>query len=118
MANQRGEGLKAAMKTAGLPDENFLYARGQSSFESGYEGGKVLLENDTPPTAIFAGNDYMAAGVISCARDMGLNVPEDLSVAGLTAQTFRKCSCRPLRPYSSRSRYTENGPPKTFCKPS
>lgn len=96
MANQRGEGLKAAMKTAGLPDENFLYARGQSSFESGYEGGKVLLENATPPTAIFAGNDYMAAGVISCARDMGLNVPEDLSVAGFDGADLSKMFVPPF----------------------
>jgi len=96
MANQRGEGLKAAMKTAGLPEDNFLYAQGQSSFESGYEGAKILLESDARPTAIFAGNDYMAAGVISCARDMGLNVPEDLSVAGFDGADLSKMFVPPF----------------------
>ncbi len=34
------------------------------------------------PTAIFAGNDEMAAGIYQAARDAGLRIPEDLSVVG------------------------------------
>jgi LacI family transcriptional regulator len=41
-----------------------------------------LLSNPAPPTAIFASNDEMAVGAINAAREMGLRVPEDVSVAG------------------------------------
>jgi LacI family transcriptional regulator len=41
-----------------------------------------LLKLDPRPTAIFAGNDEMAAGVLQAARQMDVRVPEDLSVVG------------------------------------
>ncbi|MEP4052139.1 MAG: LacI family DNA-binding transcriptional regulator [Litorimonas sp.] len=82
MANRRGEGLQAAMLDAGIPKENFRHADGYATFESGFEAAQQLLSPKVPPTAIFAGNDYMAAGVISCATGMGLKIPENLSVAG------------------------------------
>lgn len=96
MANKRGEGLKSAMDEAGLPEDNFLYTRGESSFESGYAAGQILLERDDPPTAIFAGNDYMAAGVMSCARHLNFNVPQDLSVAGFDGADLSKMFVPPF----------------------
>lgn len=96
MANKRGEGLKFAMDEAGLAEEDFVYAQGESSFESGYAAGKALLENDRPPTAIFAGNDYMAAGVMACARHLNLNVPQDLSVAGFDGADLSKMFVPPF----------------------
>ena len=59
-----------------------MITRGAYTFESGRECGRALLEMSTPPTAIFASNDEMAAGVINAAQDLGLQVPEDVSVAG------------------------------------
>lgn len=82
MANRRGEGLHAAMRDAEIPHDNFLQADGYATFESGFQAADELLSLDQPPTAIFAGNDYMAAGVIACATKKGLKIPEDLSVAG------------------------------------
>ncbi len=41
-----------------------------------------LLQNDNRPTAIFAANDDMAAGVIRVATRLGIDVPGELSVAG------------------------------------
>lgn len=96
MANKRGAGLKAAMIKAGIPQEDFLYVSGESSFESGYTAGKILLENNRPPTAIFAGNDYMAAGVMSCARHLNFNVPQDLSVAGFDGADLSKMFVPPF----------------------
>jgi len=82
MANRRGEGLQAAMRNAGIPMDQFIHADGYATFESGFQAAKTLLSDDERPTAIFAGNDYMAAGVIACATQMGLKIPTDLSVAG------------------------------------
>jgi DNA-binding LacI/PurR family transcriptional regulator len=42
----------------------------------------VLLERDPRPTAIFAANDVVALGVLTAASELGLRVPEDLSVVG------------------------------------
>lgn len=82
MANRRGEGLQDAMRDAGIALSNFLQADGYATFESGFQAASELLSLENPPTAIFAGNDYMAAGVIACATQRGLKIPKDLSVAG------------------------------------
>jgi len=41
-----------------------------------------LLRADDRPTAVFAANDLAAVGVLAAADELGLRVPEDLSVAG------------------------------------
>lgn len=61
-----------------LPEENIVYMK--YDMESGYLGAKQLLKNDI--TAIFAFNDLQAYGVISYAKEKGLKIPDDLSVAG------------------------------------
>lgn len=75
-------GYEEALKEAGLDFDSSIVAQGDNSFGSGVECGKQLLELDNPPTAIFAANDDMAAGVIRTARHLGVAVPGQLSVAG------------------------------------
>lgn len=82
MANRRGEGLRDAMRDANIAENNFRQANGYATFESGFDAASKLLSENNPPSAIFAGNDYMAAGVIAYATQKGLKIPEDLSVAG------------------------------------
>jgi LacI family transcriptional regulator len=55
---------------------------GGFAFDGGISAGRELLSLPEPPTAIFAMNDDSAAGVISAATQMGLNVPRDVAVAG------------------------------------
>jgi DNA-binding LacI/PurR family transcriptional regulator len=50
--------------------------------EMGYVGFQKLFQNEHPPTAVFATSDYKAVGAIHAARDMGLEVPKDVSVIG------------------------------------
>lgn len=78
---RRHAGYLTAMEDAGLPPQvsELSYREGE---EMGYLGGKIVLQNASRPTAILAGDDAAARGVYKAARDMGLNVPEDLSVAG------------------------------------
>jgi LacI family transcriptional regulator len=80
----RHAGFLRAMKDAGLSVSSELIVQGDFLFASGAAAGRQLLEGDkeTRPTAIFASNDDMAAGVISIAGQMGLRIPEDLSVCG------------------------------------
>jgi LacI family transcriptional regulator len=66
----------------GLKLETCYAQEGAYTFESGIECAAELLKLDPRPTAIFAGNDEMAAGVLQTARQMDIRVPEDLSVVG------------------------------------
>ena len=79
---ERLEGFSDALEKHGCTPSEDMIAHGAYTFESGIECGRSLLEAPSPPTAIFASNDEMAAGVICAARDLGLNVPGDVSVAG------------------------------------
>lgn len=53
-----------------------------SLVEEGRAAGHILLDAPEPPTAVVAQSDLLAAGVLLAARERGLRVPEDLSVAG------------------------------------
>lgn len=79
---QRYLGYKKALQNAGIKLDNDLVKQGDFSFESGKACANDLLKLTNKPSAIIASNDYMAAGVISSANRLGLNVPDDLSVIG------------------------------------
>jgi LacI family transcriptional regulator len=49
---------------------------------SGFLTGRRLLESPHRPTAIFAGNDEMAYGVMQAAESLQIRIPEDLALAG------------------------------------
>jgi LacI family transcriptional regulator len=78
----RYRGYKSGLEQCGLVLRKKLIAQGYNSFESGIDCAVELLDLDKPPTAIFASNDDMAAGVIKVAHDRGMRIPADLSVAG------------------------------------
>ncbi|MCU1433137.1 MAG: transcriptional regulator [Actinotalea sp.] len=53
-----------------------------SLVEAGQAAGRLALDVADPPTAVVAQSDLLAAGVLIAARELGLRVPEDVSVAG------------------------------------
>lgn len=55
---------------------------GKFETESGYEITKKLLGSDNPPDAIFAGNDIIALGVLQCAQEMGMDIPNKFGIVG------------------------------------
>jgi LacI family transcriptional regulator, xylobiose transport system transcriptional regulator len=78
----RVDGYRAALETAGLPFIPEIVRTGDFHVESGYIQGRGLLTMRRRPTAIFAGSDLQAFGVYEAARQLGIRVPEDLSVIG------------------------------------
>jgi LacI family transcriptional regulator len=78
----RLRGYKAALKEHRIPLEAAYVKQGHFVFESGLGAGRELLALPKPPTAIFASNDDMAAGVLMAAHELGIPVPKSLSVAG------------------------------------
>jgi LacI family transcriptional regulator len=81
-SDQRHFGYRRALDRAGIAYEPKLVRPGEFDFESGMAAAEALLKLSNKPTAIFASNDDMAAGVLSYAHRIGLDVPHDLSVAG------------------------------------
>jgi LacI family transcriptional regulator, galactose operon repressor len=81
-ANRRLRGYKEGLAAAGIPLDEKLIQIGDYLTERAVECARTLLSLDDPPTAIFAANDMSAIGVYQVAREMGLRIPEDLSVVG------------------------------------
>jgi LacI family transcriptional regulator len=75
-------GYRDGLEQSGLKFSERLIAAGDNSIGSGEECAMALLDRKDRPTAIFAANDDMAAGVIRVADRLGIKVPEQLSVAG------------------------------------
>ena len=81
-ARERQIGFLDELRKRGLHVEENLIVGGGYTFESGLEAGEMLLSRRDRPTAIFASNDEMAAGVYQAAYRLGLRIPDDVSVVG------------------------------------
>ena len=79
---RRFEGFREAMRKAEIDIKPEYIRTGDFHFRSGIAAANELLKLSNPPTAIFASNDDMAAGVLSAANRMGVAVPGSLSVGG------------------------------------
>lgn len=80
---QRLSGFEAALLTAGIKPNSDRVVEGDFTFRSGVKAAEKLLSDPNHrPTAIFASNDDMAAGVVSVAGRLGIDVPIELSVCG------------------------------------
>lgn len=75
-------GYQDGLEQSGLTFSDELVAAGDNSFGSGEACGNKLLALGEPPTAIFAANDDMAAGVVRAADRLKIDIPGRLSVAG------------------------------------
>lgn len=75
-------GYGKAFHAAGLDIRLDLIEQGMFTYESGFAAANHLLSQCSPPTAILAQNDDMAVGALIAARERGLEVPGDLSIAG------------------------------------
>jgi LacI family transcriptional regulator len=81
-SHERRRGFREALTQCGLKLRPSYDREGAYTFDSGISAARELLSLSTRPTAIFAGNDEMAAGVYKVAHSMGLDIPKDLSVVG------------------------------------
>ncbi len=78
----RVAGYQFAHEEAGIPVDPTLVRSGNFHVSAGYKYGIELLSRPDRPTAIFAGSDMQAMGVFRAARQLGLDIPGDLSVIG------------------------------------
>jgi len=81
-ATERQQGFASALQASGISLPTERVVEGDYSFESGVACARRLLERPPRPSAIYACNDRMAAGVLTVAVELGIRVPEQLSVVG------------------------------------
>ncbi|MEZ6024074.1 MAG: LacI family DNA-binding transcriptional regulator [Hyphomonadaceae bacterium] len=81
-SHERRGGFEEELKERKLDLTPDYIMQGAYTFETGISCGAELLKRDPRPTAIFAANDEMAAGVLHAIRRAGLRCPDDVSVIG------------------------------------
>jgi len=75
-------GFKAAMDTYHIPIREDLILDSLYNFDGGYNAAKIAMKMNPRPTAIFAGSDEAALGALFALREMGFQVPQEVSICG------------------------------------
>ncbi|MEH0664558.1 substrate-binding domain-containing protein [Vibrio scophthalmi] len=81
-AQMRYEGYKRAMNEAGNEFKANWIIEGDFECEGGYNALHKMVEKGPLPSAIFVCNDMMALGVINAAAELGIKIPDQLSIIG------------------------------------
>ena len=95
-SHKRLQGFLRCLRRHGEDPEHRLIAQGHFTFDSGKNAANELLGQEPMPTAIIASNDDMAAGAIVAARELGLDVPRDVSVVGFDDSPIASQTWPPL----------------------
>jgi LacI family transcriptional regulator len=92
----RLHGYMAALRAKGVPVDDRYILSGQFRADHGARGMRAMLQLDQPPTAIFAGSDSIALGVLAEARRQNIRVPEEMSLVGFDGTYQAEESVPPL----------------------
>jgi DNA-binding LacI/PurR family transcriptional regulator len=93
---KRLDGYKTALENAKLPFDTSLVFYGDFEFGSGHEGILKLMSSKNPPTAIFVCNDTMCTGAYNACAELGLKIPDDISIVGFDDAQFSRYMNPPL----------------------
>lgn len=81
-------GYRKALADYGLPLKKEYVYQGTFARDTGYKGARRLLALKDRPDAIFAGSDYFALSVFDATCEAGINIPEDMALAGFDDTEF------------------------------
>ncbi|MCK6578734.1 MAG: LacI family transcriptional regulator [Anaerolineae bacterium] len=79
-STDRVAGYRRALSEAGLSEADAVVMGGAYTISSGYQLAQRALALKPTPTALFAGNNFIAIGALRALRDAGVRVPEEMSV--------------------------------------
>jgi len=82
VSRQRLEGYQAALAAQGIAYDPAIVMNSDYSEESAYELADSYLEQHRDVTAIFFASDLMAIGFMNRCREIGVRIPEDISILG------------------------------------
>lgn len=94
-AKGRLEGYRQALADYGIPYDPALVNYGNSNADDGYTNAHRLMHLESPPTAIFCGTDRMAMGAYDAMRELGLSIPDQMSIVGFDDQELIGAYLRP-----------------------
>jgi len=97
--SRRREAFEVAMRAAGLPAGQTIET--DFSVAAGSDATRQLLTQDRPPTAIVYGNDPMAVAGLGVAQELGVRVPDELSITGFDDIDFSRYVYPPLTTVSA-----------------
>ena len=80
---ERLMGYRVVLESMGIPYDPKYVARKEFSWQGGYDCCMQLLKSGAKFTAICCSNDHLAYGALCCLNDMGLRVPQDMSLTGM-----------------------------------
>ncbi len=81
-AASRLAGIKDALVQHGLHSNDLKVIETSYEIESGAVAFATLMKSDPRPTVVMCGNDVLAAGAVNKAKELGLRVPNDVSITG------------------------------------
>lgn len=81
-ARERVEGIRCAMRDNGLDTDTLQIVETSYSIDKGYDAFLELFQAADRPTVVMCGNDVLAVGALRAARQLGLKVPQDVSITG------------------------------------
>lgn len=81
-AQQRVEGIRDALREAGHNPDDLAIIETPYGVQNGEDAFDALMRSDLRPSVVLCGNDVLAVGAVRRAQDLGLRVPEDISVTG------------------------------------
>ena len=85
----RRTGYEEALRAAGIPiDPRLIVEATDPSTAAGREQARDLLRRDDPPTGVFCFSDQIAFGFYQVAQELGLRIPDDLSIVGFDDHPF------------------------------
>lgn len=86
----RTEGYKKALNEFKVEIDESMILNGGFRRENGYELMQRIMKSGNIPDAVFASNDVLALGVLQCAQEYGLKIPEDFGVVGFDDIAYAK----------------------------
>lgn len=81
-ALDRLNGVRDAMESSGIPTNNLEIIATTFSLKNGGDAFEELMTRTPRPTVIMCGNDVLATGAIARANEMGIKIPDEVSVTG------------------------------------
>jgi LacI family transcriptional regulator len=92
---QRLQAFRATLAEAGLDGDAAPVEADVSEVQGGYEAARRILAREDRPTGVFCYNDRMAMGAYRAAAELGLTIPDDLSVVGFDDQQLIAANLHP-----------------------
>ena len=93
---ERLQGYKDALTKYGIPIREDWIVYSELSVEAGFNAASQILSLDDRPTALLINNNFLSLGTLTCVKQLGLRVPQDVALIGFDDHPWAAVSSPPL----------------------